>query len=202
MDTCCVVGVLAGGASRRFGRPKAFLELPSGATMLEHVVAVGQAVTSEVVILGSPPSAKEVPDSLATVPVLPDAKTGCGPMGGLAALLDHATPRAGILLSCDLPALRAPILERLLRTAEANPDADVIAFRSLEAPSVHEACCALYHGRLRSAVADALSSGDTSLQSLLRRSRLFELIPTACEARALLDIDTPGDLELLGEETC
>ena len=184
-----------GSASKRLGRPKALLELPNGRTMLEHVVAVASSVAEQVVILGEPPA---VPHSLTSVPILPDARADCGPLGGLCSLLDHAAPHWGLLLACDLPALEAPVLEHLLDTAAGIPDVDVIAFMSPGKPDTYETCCALYHTRVHPIAAEMLRTGPAGLQSLLRRVRTHPLFPSERETRALFDVDTLQDLDTLG----
>ena len=196
MSVSCIAGVLAGGASKRLGSPKALLELAGGGTILEHVAKVAASVAQEVVILGQPPL---VPPALGSVPILPDAKADCGPMAGLCSLLEYAAPHWGLLLACDQPALEASVLERLLRTAEEEPDADAVAFASQIAHDTWEACCALYHPRVRQVVLDSLRTGATGLQSLLRKVRTRTLVPTDQEAWALSDIDTAQDLDALGD---
>ncbi|MFH0981339.1 MAG: molybdenum cofactor guanylyltransferase [Planctomycetota bacterium] len=194
MWASCVAGVLAGGASRRFGKPKALLQLADGRTFLEHVATVAAEVAAEVVILGEPPG---IPPALASVPILPDAEANSGPLGGLCALLKYAAPRWGLLLACDLPALHAGVLRRLLQAAEGDPSADALAFACRDASKSYEACCALYHARVLGTALDLLRSGSTGLQFLLQQVRSVALVPSDEEARALFDVDTPQDLDAL-----
>jgi len=196
MSVTCVAGILAGGASKRFGRPKALLELAGGRTIIEHVAAVASSVAEAVVILGNAPG---VPASMASVPVLPDAVPDSGPMGGLCSLLEYAAPHWALLLACDLPALQGSVLRSLLEAAGDKPDADVVAFHSEGVRNTYETCCALYHPRVHSRASDALRSGATGLQELLRQVRTYGLVPSESQARALFDIDTAQDADTLGD---
>ncbi|MCK4660126.1 MAG: molybdenum cofactor guanylyltransferase [Phycisphaerae bacterium] len=196
MAISCIAGLLAGGASKRFGSPKALLELTPGCTMLEHVAMAASAVADEVVILGNPPT---LPDSLATIPILADAAPVCGPMGGLCTLLEYCSPRWGLLLACDLPVLRTVVLQRLLQVALNHPQAEVVAFVSSVNHRVYECCCALYNPVLHPLATAALKRGETGLQHLLRVARTIALVPSPSEARALRDVDTMADLDALGD---
>lgn len=196
MSTTCIAGILVGGASKRFGSPKALLELPNGRTMLERVATVASSVAQEVVILGQPP---RTPPSLAPIPVLPDAEPDRGPMSGLSSLLEYAAPHWGLLLACDLPALETSVLERLLHAAADHPQADAVAFASRSDQDMYEPCCALYHPRIHQVVVGVLETGPVGLQALLRQVHTTALIPSEQEARALVDVDTTQDLDVLGD---
>ncbi len=196
MSATCIAGILAGGASKRLGSPKALLALPNGRTMLEQVAAAASPVAKEVVILGQPP---RTPPSLASVPILPDAEPDRGPMGGLGTLLEYSAPHWGLLLACDLPALETSVLERLLQAATDHPQADAVAFGSRSDRDRYEPCCALYHPRIHQIVVGLLETGPTGLQALLRRVHTTVLTPSAQEARAFLDVDTIEDVAALGD---
>lgn len=193
-----VVGVLAGGHSRRMGEPKALLSHPKGGTLIEHVVRVALEVTPDVVILGQSCS---LPSALASVTVLPDSESEAGPLGGLCSLLRHAEDRWAVLLACDLPLLSAAPLRRLLEAA--NDSADAVVFVRAEPrasarpdaqPRSFHTCCALYHPRVLSVVERQLANGRRALHALLEQIRVTALVPTADEARQLANLNTPEDL--------
>jgi len=87
----CIAGILAGGQSRRMGRPKAGLEHPGGGTLIEHVVRTAGEVAERVVIVGR---SFLLPSAVASLPVVDDVKPQSGPLAGLFALLmRHQTTR-------------------------------------------------------------------------------------------------------------
>jgi molybdopterin-guanine dinucleotide biosynthesis protein A len=183
-----LVGVLAGGQSARMGRDKALLPHPSGGTFLEHIVSVAQSVTPDVALLGAP---RLVPDSLGGLPVLTDARAGCGPLAGLCSALAAASSRWVVLLSCDLPMLAPRLLEKLL--CYRLPDVDAAAFACGSEPSLLHACCALYHPRILTVAQRELFSGRASLQRLLRCVRTVEIAPEAEDKRQLSNVNTPTE---------
>jgi len=184
----CVAGVLAGGRSRRMGRPKALLTLPDGRTLIEHVVGIASAVAPDVVILGTPAS---LPPTLGHLPILDDAKPDGGPLAGLCSLLQYAHDRWGLLLACDMPHLAPDILHRILSSIDENIDA--VAFRQDVTRGTCHACCALYHPRILPRALDELTRGQASLQNLLARVRLAVLQPDPHEAHLLTNLNTPQD---------
>ena len=104
--------ILAGGNAERFGSDKA-LALLKGRALIEHVaVALGPHVDSTVT--GGRPYG-----DLAVIADLP--RPGLGPLGGMAAALDHAA-RHGfervLTVPCDTPLLD-PILLGTLRASDA-----------------------------------------------------------------------------------
>ncbi len=116
-DLRCGAVVLAGGASRRMGRPKA--QLPFGdRSMLEHVVAIMQQVASKVVVAGSLAVKQEdgcwVPSR--DVAIIQDRITGRGPIEGLAVGLASLAPIADLALAvaCDTPLVTADFFRRLV----------------------------------------------------------------------------------------
>jgi molybdopterin-guanine dinucleotide biosynthesis protein A len=100
--------VLAGGRSSRFGRDKAAATW-NGRSLADHARAViGQHVDA-VVMIG--------PHGIADLP-----GPGLGPLGGIAAALDHAATQgygSVLTIGCDMPRVPAELLQALLRRAPA-----------------------------------------------------------------------------------
>ncbi len=182
------LGIFVGGrGSRMGGRAKGLLRAPSGATILEHQLAIARRVGLDPVIVGAAePYAAIAPE----VPRLDDDPSGIGPLGGLSALLARAGARDAIAIACDMPHLAADDLERL---ATSSFDAAVLAAR--RAPDAPwEPLFARYRSPtvepvLRAAIAD----GVRSFQQVLCRLRVapFEVASTS----TLVDWDHPEDLE-------
>lgn len=194
-DVRCVAGILVGGQSIRMGRPKATLPLSDGRTLVEHGVSVVSRSgpwIDEVVILGH---CSDLPVSLSSLTVLPDAKPGAGPLAGLCSLIRYAEKRWALLLACDMPLVEPALLGRLHRAISLGCDA--VAFRQCNRPGIWHTCCALYHPRLLPLAERRLEQGHRSLQHLLAAVRMAELHPTPDEQRAMLNLNAPGDYDLL-----
>ncbi|MGR6328254.1 molybdenum cofactor guanylyltransferase [Sphingomonas sp. XXL09] len=111
--------ILAGGQSRRFGSDKA-VALLDGARLIDLVRAQLAPHVDTVVVVGRDGGIADLP------------APGLGPLGGIAAALDHAAAHGfGCVLTvpCDTPRLPEPMLEALTRRAPAYcSDAPVIGF--------------------------------------------------------------------------
>lgn len=113
-----VVGViLAGGAGRRMGGPKADIAMPDGRTMLEHVAATLERLCPRVVISGDAASRPDL-DRIA------DTRVGLGPLGGIATVLAEDLGERCLVCPCDMPDVAPDRLAPLLAA-----DAPVAALR-------------------------------------------------------------------------
>ena len=197
-----VAGILAGGKSTRLGLPKALIELPTGMTIIERAYQVVSKLAEEVVLLGR---FVRLPEALAGLPVLEDAKPDGGPLAGLCSLLEYANTKWALLVACDMPHLDTPIIRKLID--HADPDCDAVVFERMGQSGSYHACCALYHRRIVGQAAcdsggrmsappiqNILFEGDASLHTLLKRIRVRVLQPTPEEARQLANVNTPEDL--------
>lgn len=151
--------VLAGGEGRRFGAPKADVTL-GGVSLVRRAVRALQPVVEDVVVVSS----RAVVD--APVDVVPDAREGVGPLGGLQAALDLAAERGldGVLvLACDLPLVEAPLLRRVARS---------LGDRTAAAPEREgggvEPLCAVYRVALADVLRARPMSSDRSVHAFFR----------------------------------
>ncbi len=180
--------VLAGGESRRFGRDKA-MELVAGVPMLHRAIQALEAVTEDVAVISS--NHADVPKGIR---VLPDARPGHGPLGGLyTALLEaEACQLHGVLLlACDLPLVG----ERVLATIAAHAETSLAAAPSR--PGGVEPLCAVYACAALPVVAERLDGPDLSLHSLFRalEGRELDLASLGVQTGAtFLNVNTPEDL--------
>lgn len=179
-----VVGIFVGGKSSRYrGVPKGLLITPSGTESL--VARLGSIATSlglDVVLVGQHEAYAPL-----GLPMLPDVPGQNGPLGGLAALLDHAGDRPAIALACDLPHVTGELLARLL---EAPAAAIVAAKRE----GWWEPLFARYEPALcREPLQRAIDARRHSLQPLLDElgAEVLELAPH--EEHFLDDWDSPED---------
>jgi molybdenum cofactor guanylyltransferase len=168
--------LLVGGASRRFGSPKALAEM-KGETLGERAWRVLGAVCDERIALG-----KQVDGLGFSFPVQDDGTPVRAPLAGVVAGLRAASNDVTVFLPVDCPLISAAALTKL---AEACADAAVSqtgplpgAYRRTALPELEQR---LADREL--ALASALDSLDT---------RVVELDP-----EELVNINTEGDLRRL-----
>ena len=108
--------LLVGGASRRFGSPKALAEL-EGETLAARAHRVLREVCDEVIVVGKAVDALALP-----FPVLDDGSDERAAIVGVAAALRLASAELVLVLPTDMPAMTPETLQRL---ADAADDVDV-----------------------------------------------------------------------------
>lgn len=186
--------VLAGGESRRLGRPKAWIDW-DGRPLLARVVDRLADLAPEALVVGRP--GQELPETPARR--VDDDRPGEGPLAGLATGLgnveDRLGPRALVAVSaCDHP-FADPELFRALATALG--DADVALPR-------HEGRVHGLQGVWRAGLAEAcdvaLERGDRRVLAAVDATslRIVEAgdLPGRIDlGRALLNVNDSGDLE-------
>lgn len=150
--------ILAGGASRRFGTPKA-LAWVGGRSIVERVRdALLEAVDRVVVIANDPALFADL-----HLPMRPDRRPGEGPLAGVEAALrwamDEGRPGA-LVAACDMPFLDARALRLLLDAATR----DAAAFAG---PSRPPLCVYLATSCLPAVERLLAGDGDRSIRALL-----------------------------------
>ena len=171
--------VLVGGASSRMGANKAFLTLHDRPMAL-HVAEMVADVAGNVTLIGPP----AVYGHLGLL-VVPDQRSGCGPLAGIETALGLTTADFNLIVACDLPGLSAQLLKVIFEAAEAHPDADVTM------PAGPEPLCAVYRSRALTAIRDALDQGTRKITDAFAKLRL-QVLPIA-DIRPFANINTPDD---------
>jgi molybdopterin-guanine dinucleotide biosynthesis protein A len=182
--------VLAGGLSSRLGRDKRRIVV-GGISLLER--AVGRLAS----LLGEEPVV--VGNNIEALPFrprrcLPDAASGCGPIGGLVAALDHCPTTWCLVVATDMPHLRADDLRPLLDARDAS--LDVLTLTKGRNP---EPLAAVYNKRTNSFWRSRLLEGEYSLMSGIENLEK-RMIAVGAESKALTNINTPDDLANLENE--
>lgn len=159
--TPIVGAILAGGASRRFGSPKALARV-DGVRVIDRVWSALRDSVDEVVLIANDPALF----ADVGLPTVADRVPGLGPLGGIDAALRWAAGRgaAGALcVSCDLPFASPALLREI--AARGSATHAVVP----ESPRGHgiEPLCAWYPAGALPAVERALASDDRSLRALL-----------------------------------
>jgi molybdopterin-guanine dinucleotide biosynthesis protein A len=124
--------VLAGGASRRFGRDKALVEFDGEPLIARLCRALQSATGAPVRIIGDAEKYSQL-----GVECVPDRWPGEGPLGGIITALmaniasrDPAHPNSwSLIVGCDMPFLTAEWLSHLAKRTTTSP-AEVIVPKS------------------------------------------------------------------------
>ncbi len=210
--------ILAGGHSRRMGRPKAWLDV-GGRPMLSVVAeavagGLARAVTQQggaalpnsgaagqrggtrasppLVIVGA--AGQELPE-IPGATVVRDEVPDEGPLRGMAAGLAALEGRAGaaFVSSCDVPLLRPALVARLFALLG---DADIVV---PEVEGRHHPLAAVYRVGVLATVRELLAAGRKRPFFLFERVRTrvvgaAELEPADPDLRSLRNLNTPEDL--------
>lgn len=178
-----VAGIFVGGRAERMGgAAKGLLVGPDGRPIAERMRDMLQGMGLEVALVGRDSRY----DSLG-LPAIDDEPSGIGPLGGLIGLLRHAGDRVTLAIACDMPFVEAPLVQRLLTSAEAPAVAPRKGTRwePLFARYVPESVLSVARARA--------SREERSLQGLLDALGARELPITEAEWSQLRDWDTPSD---------
>jgi molybdopterin-guanine dinucleotide biosynthesis protein A len=188
--------LLAGGASRRFGSPKA-LATVGGRTIVERARDAMEAAVGHVVLIANEPELF----AGVRIPSRPDVHPGAGPVAGIEAALRWAEEegRPGALVAaCDMPFLDARVLRLFVDVARgARPSADAVAVRREDGG--RPPLCAYLPVRCLPAVERVVDGGDRSVHALLS-SVSTAWVPIAEIARfrdpetMFFNVNTPDDL--------
>jgi molybdopterin-guanine dinucleotide biosynthesis protein A len=162
--------VLAGGRSRRMGRPKALLPV-QGTTLIEWVARRLEPGFDELLVAAAEPA--QLPPGLRGC-FVGDLRPGAGPLAGIEAGLGVARHPTLVAVACDMPYV-TPALAGRLAAAAAGHDAAVPRTGGLADPA-----CAAYRRSARDPISAALDRG---------RRR-------AAEALAGLDVNWLEDVDL------
>lgn len=181
-------GILIGGRATRMGRVKGLIEIKSGLTILDHLLAITRQAGLTPVLIGA---CSETEARYPELPRLDDAPRGVGPIGGLLALLRAAEQTGSpsvILLGCDLPHLTVKVLDHLL----AAPPAPLVAPR---VEGRWQPLCARYEVAACLPVVEQLvRDGRHALQAVCDAARAVELPLPAADHASLVDWDRPEDV--------
>jgi CTP:molybdopterin cytidylyltransferase MocA len=189
--------LLAAGAGRRMGRPKALVELAGEPLVRRALEALRDGGCAQlVVVLGA--AAEEVaalvPDGVRVV-VAPDWADGMGASlrAGLTALAeaDVEAPPAALVHLVDLPGVGAPAIARL---AAATAGPEVLARAAYRGVPGHPVLL----GRAHWDAVAAAAVGDAGARAYLAGNPALRLVECA-DIASPDDVDTPAALRRFGE---
>ena len=146
--------VLAGGESRRMGRPKAWLEVGETNLLRWMVERLGPAFSEVMVSFAEPEQLEE----LVPYRLVFDRKQAAGPLAGIEAGLAVARHEVVFAIACDMPYVPRGLAERAVAAArscdaampriDGRPEPVCAAYRRSSLPAV---TAALDAGRFRAA---------------------------------------------------
>lgn len=188
--------LLAGGASRRFGRPK-LIEPIDGAPLFHKPLRALLDSCDDVVIVLAPNGAEPaLPRGADRVSFARDDVAYEGPLAGTRVGLQRVRGECAALVAADMPGVSSRLLS-LMATQTSRGDVKAVALRDAEGvrplPAVLRVAPALALARL------LLESGERRLRALVQGLEPVEL-PEAVWATAdasgawRRDIDVPEDL--------
>ena len=177
--------VLAGGSSRRMGRPKHALPV-AGVTLLEWIVArLGPTFAESIVSCAPAPAGMRG---------VADRRPAAGPLAGIeAALLAMRTERA-FVVAVDMPYASPPLAAALLARLGVH-DAAVPRTSGRPQPT-----CAVYAGSAAAKIGAYLDRGERRATGALEHLDVVfvdtdDLHASGIAASELRDLDTPADYD-------
>jgi molybdenum cofactor guanylyltransferase len=187
--------VQAGGASTRFGRDKALVEI-GGRTLLAQTTELLASVCGEVIIVAAE---GKYPDVL--VPLLADRWPGQGPLGGILTALQSSALRGtesvwNLIVSCDMPFLTRDWLEFLCQRAERSAAQVAVA----ESANGLEPLCACWKTTSMPSVQAAFDSGVRKVTDAMKLLPMEVLDASVwkrfdTKGRLFWNMNTPADYE-------
>jgi molybdopterin-guanine dinucleotide biosynthesis protein A len=183
------VAVLAGGASRRMGANKSFVEL-AGKPLIQHTLERVRRLNAPVILVTNDPDLYRRFET----PMVSDVVRGKGSLGGIySALMNSATPYT-LCVACDMPLLDVGLLHYLL-SLRAGFDA-VVPMLDGQPQGLH----AVYHHRCAQPIHDLMDRNELRITALFNHLRV-RLVGEAAiraidpELRSFTNLNTPEELE-------
>jgi molybdopterin-guanine dinucleotide biosynthesis protein A len=172
MKIAMPAALLAGGASKRMGRPKALLRFGAG-TLLQHQLAKLALFEEIFLVVKDPPDA-----ALGRTRVLLDATPRQGPIYGLMRVLEEVTDHV-FVLAIDLPLMASDLVRAIAERGLSASAPAVIP----ETEAGLEPLAAVWRRAVLTFAQEQVARGELSLQGLARAAGA-EVFPEAEWRRA------------------
>jgi molybdopterin-guanine dinucleotide biosynthesis protein A len=188
-DPPITISILAGGQSRRMGRPKSFVHL-AGKPLIQHLIERIKTLEYPIHVIANDPE----PFKQFGYLVFPDILTGKGTLGGIHTSLSHSATPYTLCLACDMPFVNTDLIIYLVNST-SQYDA-VVPMVNHYPQGLHT----IYHRRCRSIIEHQL------VQDQLQVSRVFKLLHTNFilettlrhidpALHAFINLNTPEELQ-------
>jgi len=183
--------ILAGGASRRMGRDKAWIDVRGQPLLLRAVATVRRAGAGDVFVSGRRGGDYRHVDC----PVLFDARAGRGPLSGIERALRVMNSPLLLVLAVDLPNMTATFLRKLVLRCDERTGV-VPSWRGGLEP-----LAALYPKRCHAIVLEALREDRLAArgfaEACLRAGTVHSFDIAACDRVRFANCNSPADLSVL-----
>lgn len=182
--------VLAGGMSRRFGKPKAFA-VHNEKLFYESVCEALHPHVSDIVVVAHPQQKQ-----FGSYRVLEDDPDflGKGPLAGLHSAMKSTSADWYCTMACDMPLMSKDTVSRLVKSVQMAGDFDAVV---PEASGRLQPLAALYHRRTFEKLESLLTSDTLNVNAFLEEikvQRLFGLDP-----QCFYNVNTQADYARLTE---
>jgi len=179
--------ILAGGASKRYGKNKAFLKIGS-ARLIDSILQEMKTIFKRVILITNEKEKYEYLE----VPMVEDHVKGLGPLGGIYTGLMSIPDEAGFFVACDMPFINRQLVRYMV---------DIKGNHRAVVPSVADNIEPLHAIYFRS----CLKSIRHLIDSKRYQVRLFydnipvryvkedEIRKFCCPSKAFLNINTPDE---------
>lgn len=186
--------VLAGGASRRMGENKSFVEL-AGKPLVQHTLERVHRLNTPIFLVTNNPHLY----SRFQVPMVGDVLPGKGSLGGIYSALMHSMTPFTLCVACDMPFLNVDLLKYLL-SLRAGFDA-VVPMIDGQPQGLH----AVYHRRCAEPIRELLDRNELRITGLFDHLRVRLVGEAAIRAidsdlRSFTNLNTPEELERVRRE--
>lgn len=175
--------VLAGGQSRRMGRPKPWIEV-GNSILVRYVVEKLAPAFSELMVSFAEPEQME---QLVPYRVVFDRKPNAGPLAGLEAGLLAAHNQVLFAVACDMPYVERSTTEIAVAAARGS-DAAIPRHDGLFEP-----VCGAYRKTALPAIVNALDAGNYVAHDVIQELDVTWL--EGLEPAQFESLNTPADLE-------
>lgn len=167
------------------GRDKALLPW-NGTTLAQHTARTVAEACGSAALVGDPRRYGSL-----GYRVFGDRFPGCGPIGGIVTALTVSNSDWNLVTGCDMPALTAATLVRLL-SETAGTDGESIVPLGASGP---EPLCAVYHRACLPALERAISEGRFRMRDVV--NELQPRFIAGMDPVTFANLNTPEDLEAL-----
>lgn len=160
--------VLAGGMSRRFGSPKAFVQI-EGVPFYRFIINAMKPVVHSINIITSDRLLEKFDVNEPTIKVLKDnpAISGLGPLAGIFTAMDHLAYDWYLVSPVDIPFIEVSVYQTLLNSISEDKDAIVPIVNGRLQPLV-----SVFHQSIKGKIENQLNRKELSLKQLLSNCKV------------------------------
>lgn len=186
--------VLAGGRSQRMGHDKASL-IVGGRTLLQRTVDTVGVAADEIVIVQAP--GQQLPQIVTQLPIrcVEDTVERQGPLVGIATGLRAAVAPVSLVVACDMPFLRVPLLKFLVSRAQAGSRLVVPIFKERPQPlcsAFRSESLIIIEKHIDAGIRDVMSISSDLNTEFVEPSRWMDADP---DGRSFENVNTPEEFK-------